>query len=132
MDTKIKRNDFVQPGLSRKEYVQDICDAVLIAIEKDGYSSIQLGDGLYPHLYIGTYVGNCCGRRKIIKPIDNLSYYNFSEQIRSCEMRLSFRILQEAGYYIYKSSPYQYHITNKPYMCGTMKAEYQDFAWFID
>lgn len=132
MNIQIKRNTFVEPGLSRKEYVQDICDAVLIAIEKDGYSCIQLGDGLSPHLYIGTYTGSFDGRRKIIKPITNISYYAFSEPIRSCEMRLSFRILQEAGYYIYKTSPFQYHITDKPYISGTMKAEYQDFTWFID
>ena len=128
MNIQIKRNTFVAPDYSRKDIVQKICDKVVQKIEANYEFRIEL-QGAFPRLYLGTEKSD---PTKVIITTDPYQSRYDLIQIRSCEMRLVFRLMQDAGYYAYKwSDGWQYCISNRPYN-GLQKAERVDFTSFID
>lgn len=128
MNIQIKRNTFVQPGQSRNDIVQKICDTAISNIEK-GQDLIVALEGEHPKLFIG--VSKFDSSRVVITN-DPYQSHCYLTRIRSCEMRLAFRLMQDAGYYAYKlSDGWKYIISDRPYL-GQMRATYIDFTMFID
>ena len=134
MNIRIIRNSFVEPNLSRQNIVQGICDVILrrITIDRDNFCELTL-TGEYPRLFYGEY----CGTNPKDWPPYTITYnspnsnYRYT-RIRTCEMRLAFRHLQSAGYYIfYDDSRLRYIISVRPYYCQR-KAEYTEFHHHID
>lgn len=130
MNIRIERNTFVEPTQSRTDVVQGICDAIMIDIKGQNYCEIELS-GRFPSMYYGRYIGNAAMKAHILRTGRNLSGFEYTK-IRTCEMRLAFRLLQEAGYYIYEiAERWKYVVTTRPFFCG-MKANYIDFRNHID
>ena len=128
MNIQIKRNTFVAPDYSRKNIVQKICDKVVQSIEANYDFHIELKSS-YPRLFLGTEKRD---PTKVVITGDGYHSRYDLIQIRSCDMRLVFRLMQDAGYYVYKwSDGWQYCISNRPYH-GLQKAERVDFTAFID
>lgn len=130
MNIRIERNTFVEPTQSRTNVVQGICDAIMINIKGQNYCEIELF-GKIPSLYYGRYIGNGKSKAHILRTDTDISSFEYTK-IRTCEMRLAFRLLQEAGYYIYEMAEmWRYVVTTRPFFCG-MKANYIDFSNHID
>ena len=130
MNIRIERNTFVEPTQSRANVVQGICDSIMIDIKSQNYCEIELC-GKIPSLYYGRYIGNGAMKAHTLRAGRDVSGFEYTK-IRTCEMRLAFRLLQEAGYYIYEiAERWRYFVTTRPFFCG-MKAKYTDFNNHID
>ena len=133
MNIEIKRNTFVAPGLSRAEIVQGICDRITQCIGR-GFDFVINLETNHPALYLGVRNERYPETERIKYVVGSDSdtrYYDYT-RIRSCEMRIAFRLLQEAGYYAYKlDDGWKYFISDRPYL-GLRKSERIDFTAFID
>ena len=129
MNIQITRNTFVAPEISRADIVQKICDTIVSSITDRHDFELQL-DGLHLKLFLYAHIDNPTSILGITRN-NNYARYLYT-RIRSCEMRIAFRKIQEAGYFVSKSHDgWVYMISNKPYF-GLQKAEYVDFTAFID
>ena len=126
MNIIIERNTFVANECARASVVQDICDAIIGSMERTNEDFKLDISGAHPKMFVGADP-NSVYRYKYILDYNRGGVY---KRIRSCEMRLAFRSMQEAGYYIYYGS-LAYYISIKPYR-GDTKAQYTDFTHFID
>lgn len=122
---KIEKNDYVQPTGVREEIVQGICEAFLAS---NAWSTF------YPRT-TGLY------RRRtllIIKHKGADKYYGFHNEpfsgeeassFNGAEMKEAFKILQEAGYYIFWLGSVQgYRVSKKPFYEGGVRVtEFNDF-----
>ena len=124
MNINIPRNTFVEPGQSRQSVVQKICDIIISNTILDDFN-IEFS-GAHPTLYIlGSESDN------LVYKFSRLpSTSRDSTKIRTCEMRLAFRYLQDAGYYIFTNG-WDYTFSTKPQR-GLAKAERQEFKLLID
>lgn len=134
MNIQIKRNTFVEPTQSRQNIVQGICDVILrrITLDSDNFYELTL-TGSYPKLFYGEYCGTHPRDWAPYTIANNNSNSNYRyTRIRTCEMRLAFRHLQSAGYYIFDDDNYlRYIISARPYFCQR-KAVYTEFRHHID
>ena len=134
MNIQIKRNTFVEPTQPRQRIVQGICNVIMYKItnNSDGFCELYV-KGEFPKLFYGDYTGNYprdWSPYRITGEISDRSYTY--TRIRSCEMRLAFRHLQSAGYYIFDdANQLRYIISARPYYCQR-KAEYTEFCHHID
>lgn len=127
---QIKRNEYKQPTEVREFMVQGIIDAFLCASEhfkifrpynKNDVATLWLrndSDTYKPYFF-----------RYISKEPEK-----YLGKIRGCEMKEAFRIIQEAGYYIFKisiSCQLGYIVSEKPfvqeYEFATRVTEFNDF-----
>ena len=113
---QIKRNEYVEPTQIRESVVQDICDAFLSKCCWNVFHPVSDGNYRRPTLHV-------------LKSLDNKAYgFDCSRstgevsdiRIRTCEMKEAFKLLQEAGYYMFKVFEYGtwfgYRCYNKPYL----------------
>lgn len=122
---RIKRNDYVIENELRRDVVQMILDSIEKFFEKHVDLNILLKDihyVLYLHIsYVGTsdmFTCYGCGENYI--------------HIRTSEMRVVFRVLQDAGYYIY-SEYNKYTISKSPYSHGQrINVERTEFKHFLE
>ncbi len=126
MNIIIERNTFVANGCARASVVQDICDAIIGLMKRTNEDFKLVISDAHPKMFVGADPNSV----HQYKYIADYNRNGVCKRIRSCEMRLAFRSLQEAGYYIYYGS-LAYYISIKPYM-GSTKAQYTDFTHFID
>jgi hypothetical protein len=126
MNIQIKRNTFVEPGQSRQHVVQKICDIIISKInDRDDYL-LNLS-GPHPRLFI---VENKNTGSAFLDGYARTGVIETSTRIRSCEMRLALRFLQDAGYYVF-SNGWDFYFSSKPQR-GLSKAERQEFKLLID
>ena len=128
----IPKNDYVQPTEIREEVVQMICDSLLHHyLDCDDCRDIEFAwkkpqAQILVHGYKTPYLVGGSERNKI---------YEENIIVRTEEMNAAFRVLQDAGYYIYGFSHYtgnvSYHISTKPVYAGR-KATRTTFNVFID
>ena len=136
MEFNIKRNGFVRPRDVRRDLVQKICDYFVDGI--DEYDKDMLIKGFHPHISYAERKPEfddmkSLAKRKIIYSNSQDSHCYTITQIRTCEMKLVFSLLQDAGYYIYKvcNTFSGYSISSRPYLYDK-KAERIEFEYFID
>lgn len=125
MNIQIKRNTFVVPGQSRQDVVQKICDIIVSKTILKGEYKVEFS-GAYPTQYIiEDQTDYSCNSLDIL-PMSSKK----CTKIRTCEMRLALRFLQDAGYYVF-SDGLRYIFTTRPQR-GLAKAERQEFKLLID
>ena len=119
MNISVVRNSFVEPTQSRQQFVQNFCDYIVKELNKRVCVDICV-QGQFPKLFFS-------------ENSNEVDLYGVADKkIRSCEVRLAFRMLQNAGYHIfYKEEDKKYYITKREYM-GNRKAVYTDFLHHID
>jgi hypothetical protein len=125
----IPKNDYVQPKEVREEVVQAICDAFL----ESHCNSI-----FHP------YGSGCCRRRTLfVHPKTQNSRASFQDydwttrhdefvEFNGEEMKTAFKVLQNAGYYMFRIYEYGtwmgYKCSKKPFMeKGERVTEFNDF-----
>lgn len=125
MNIQIKRNTFVVPGQSRQDVVQKICDIIVSKTIFNGEYAVEFS-GAYPTKYIVENQTDYSQNLLRDEPYKDRK----CTKIRTCEMRLALRFLQDAGYYVF-SDGWRYIFTTKPQR-GLSKAERQEFKLLID
>lgn len=124
MNIIIPRNTFVVPGQSRQDVVQKICDIIVSKTILKGEYKVEFS-GAYPTQYIIEDQTDYSRNHLDILPETNKK----CTKIRTCEMRLALRFLQDAGYYVF-SDGLKYIFTTRPQR-GLAKAERQEFKLLI-
>lgn len=125
MNIQIKRNTFVVPGQSRQDVVQKICDIIVSKTIFNGEYAVEFS-GAYPTKYIVENQTDYSQNLLRDEPYKDRK----CTKIRTCEMRLALRFLQDAGYYVF-SDGLRYIFTTRPQR-GFSKAERQEFKLLID
>lgn len=131
MNIQIKRNSFVEPTLARDRVVQDVCDVIVSTLSEDNDTCIILAKK-NPKLFLGTLKEeHPAVKKKILNTTGLHTLYNFVK-VRSCEMRMAFRLIQDAGYHIFfRKKENEYVVTMKSYD-GTKLIEHMEFEHHID
>ena len=130
----IKRNDYKQPREVRIEIVKKVCDCIVDMLDKDmdDYQLIIYGE--HPELYFGeirdNYPNSNMKKRVLLNKKANEHCYVLT-RIRSCEMRVVFKVMQDYGYYIHKRATNDFKFSKLPYLFDK-KAERITFDFFID
>ena len=126
----IPKNDYEQPIQVRQDVVQGICEAFLNRMPiRDTFTAVR-------HKYTEPtlYIGWTNGRKPTflnIRELDFEMYKNYrTERIRGCEMKIAFKKLIEAGYYMFKYEGIHYFCSKKPVEQGCQKVT--EFNEFID
>lgn len=119
---QIKRCTFVESSQSRTEFVKRICDIFINGLGRNLAITLEMRNDFQEFFIDIDSTGE-----------PRLSLYGRKEnKIRTCEMRLAFRVLQNAGYHIfYKEQTETYIVTEREYM-RTQRATYTDFIHHID
>lgn len=121
MNITIKPNTYVEPTQARPEFVQKICDIFVCHLSRNTAIRVMMNDE-FPTLFLS-------------RDNDEIIHYGDKDKkIRTCEMRLAFRLLQQAGYYIFYKEDVRdekYIVTKREYI-GTTRATYTDFIHHID
>ena len=137
MEFNIKRNDYVRPRDVRRDVVQKICDCILSRVnddsEEDDYE-IRI-EGRHPAIIISEKINDPSisdlfvrDSRHSLKTNGRSNYTT----VRTCEMKMVFKVLQDAGYYIrFYEGSFTYFVSKRPYF-GRIKAERIEFDFFID
>ena len=120
----IPKNDYVQPTEVREDVVQLVCNAIVNMAERE--SKLDISENK---------MGVCVNQKaKWLYGIPTNTPDAIN--VRVCEMKAAFDIIQDAGYYIYPSylvCPAEYHFvfSKKPYF-ENRRAERVTFNLFID
>lgn len=123
----IPQNDYVQPTEVREEIVQLVCDAIVNMANEVASLDIQTEKRM----------GICINTKNHwLYGVPDDGSYTHSRGVRTCEMEAAFKIVQNAGYYIYPTrcvcpSEYSFTFSKKPYLNG-WKAQRVTFDLFID
>jgi endonuclease IV len=137
MNISIKPNDYVRPTEVRDEVVKKVCNHIvsyLDRLEVDMEISLQ---GAHPALFFGEKDEDMTHYKNMAKTVlsteENYMNVYYYTRVRGCEMRKVFKLLQEAGYYIYSLNEmgWSYAISKYPYR-NMYKAERVEFKSFID
>ena len=127
---QIKRNDYVEPTQVRESVVQDICDAFLSKCRWSVFHPVSDGYHRRRTVFVRKSLGS-----KAYGFDDSPGTYDIPDiRIRTCEMKEAFRLLQEAGYYMFRIFKYGtwlgYICYEKPYMEDGVRVT--TFDHFID
>ena len=134
---QIKKNEYTQPTEVREFMVQGIIDAFIGGV----YGSVfhPFNQGAYREAKLYLYKEPWQKRPYFFQHTSDFGkkeeYY--LGKIRGCEMKEAFRLIQEAGYYIFKVYEYGtwmgYMVSEKPYVSDYKGAEkVTEFNDFID
>lgn len=120
----IPKNDYVQPTEVREEIVQRVCNAIVNMARDD------------KRLEVDEKTMRVCVNQKANWLYGIPSNTPNAINVRTCEMKAAFDIIQDAGYYIYPSylvcpAEYRFVFSKKPYF-ENGKAERVTFDLFID
>ena len=127
---QIKRNDYVEPTQVRESVVQDICGAFLSKCCWNVFHPVSDGYHRRRTVFVRKSLGS-----KAYGFDDSPGTYDIPDiRIRTCEMKEAFRLLQEAGYYMFRIFEYGtwlgYKCYEKPYMEDGVRVT--TFDHFID
>ena len=133
---QIKKNEYTQPTEVREFMVQGIIDAFL----SGGYYSIfhPFGQSAYRSATLYLFKKPWFESPYFLARYSDIGIGKeqyFLGKIRGCEMKEAFRIIQEAGYYIFKVYEYGswmgYKVSDKPFVSdykgATRVTEFNDF-----